>query len=301
MDAFDSTRAALRRCLVGGGRFTWVHEQGSPLAVTCWPYSQTMHAFALADMVSGPARFPGLAAGMTAYRDPRGGHRESIGPGHRYYDDNAWLGLAMLQRHAFSGGATARRRAADIDAFVRNGLDPDSGGILWVDGGDTLNACSTGAGALLHALLGGDIAPSLRFLEHLRDADGLVRDHVRADGSIEASVYSYNQGLLIAAAAASGHAALADEALEAGEAHFTADRLWSQPVAFNAVYCRAVLKHRRSAALDEYARRLAEEGHDDSGWATRAGRYDNTRVVDTAGALQIHALTRFPALVERSV
>jgi hypothetical protein len=77
--------------------------------------------------------------------------------------------------------------------------------------------------------------------------------------------------------------------------------LWSQPVAFNAVYCRAVLKHRRSAALDEYARRLAEEGHDDSGWATRAGRYDNTRVVDTAGALQIHALTRFPALVERSV
>lgn len=300
MDAFDNTRTALRRCLTGGGRFTWVHEPGSPLAVTCWPYSQVMHAFALADPVSGPARFPGLAAGMTAYRDPRGSYRESIGRGRRYYDDNAWLGLAMLQRHAFSGGSTARRRAADIDVFVQGGLDPESGGILWVEGGDTRNACSTGAGALLHALLGGEVAASLAFLEHLRDADGLVRDHVRADGSIEPTVYSYNQGLLVAAAAAAGRDDLADDAAEAGAAHFTADRLWSQPVAFNAVYARAVLRRVPSAVL-EYGRRLADEGHDEHGWATRAGRYDDTRVLDTAGALQIHALTSFPALVDRSV
>lgn len=301
MDAFGSTRAALGHCLVGGGRFTWVHEPGSPLAVTCWPFSQVMHAFALADAVSGPARFPGLAAGLAAYRDPRGGHRESIGRGRRYYDDNAWLGLAMLQRHAISTGARARHRATEIDRHVQAGLDPATGGILWVEGGDTYNACSTGAGALLHARLGGDVTASLRFLSDLRNADGLVRDHVRSDGSIAPAVYSYNQGLLVAAARAAGHARLHGEALDAAEAHFTADRLWSQPVVFNAVYVRALVGSGPLAAVREYAQRLADHGHDEHGWATGAGRYDQTRVVDTAGALQIHGLLRFTALAERAV
>lgn len=296
----EATRTTLKRCLVGKGRFTVVREPGSALSVTLWPYSQVLHGYAISDQVSGPARFPGLARGLQAYRDPHGCYRESIGRGKRYYDDNAWVGLAFLQRHLISAGGFSRRRAQDIDAFVQSGLD-DSGAIRWVEGGTTLNACSTGAGALLHAGLGGDIEASLRFLRELRDSDGLVRDHVRDDGSIEPSVWSYNQGLLIAAALQADDKALAHEASEAGRSHFTADRLWEQPVAFNAMYAKAQLRIGAGTEVVEYADRLHDQGRDDHGWFTNAGRYDDGHVLDAAAALQIFTLLEFPHLVSHTV
>jgi hypothetical protein len=301
LDRYESTRATLRRSLSGGGKFTLVHEPGSPLAVSCWPFSQVMHAYALSDPVSGPARFPGLARGLRGYRDPEGGFRESVGRGKRFYDDNAWLGLAFLQRNAFSGGTRSRMRAREISDFVQGGLDPDTGGIKWDEDGPTYNACSTGAGALLHARLGNPIDASLGFLADLRNQDGLVQDHVRADGSIEPSVYSYNQGLLILAALAGGRQALAQEAAEAGEAHFTSQRLWKQPLAFNAIYAKAQLRMGRAAAITTYADMLEESGRDEDGWFTKAGRYDDGKVLDTAAALQIFTLLRFPHLVEKVV
>jgi hypothetical protein len=298
---YEDTRATLRRALAGGGRVTWVHEPGSPVAVACWPFSQVLHAYALSDSVSGPTRFAGLARGLAAYRDPKGGYRDGIGRGTRYYDDNAWLGLAFLQRYAFSRGPASHRRARDIDEFVQSGRDKESGAIAWVEGGSTLNACSTGAGALLHAELGGDVAASLAFLGSLRNSDGLVQDHVREDGSIEPSVYSYNQGLLIAASYSAGDAVLAREASEAGCAYYTAERMWEQPVCFNAVYAKAQLKLGRSEQIREYADMLADNGRDPDGWFTEAGRYDDGAVIDTAGALQIFTLLQFPHLVDRTV
>jgi hypothetical protein len=301
VDPYESIRATLRRSLVGGGRFTWVREPGSALAVACWPFSQVMHAYALSDPVSGPARFPGLTRGLNGYRDPKGGYRESIGRGKRYFDDNAWVGLAFLQRHAFSGGQHSRHRAVSLDEVVQGGLDPTTGGILWVEDGDTFNACSTGAGALLHTELGGNIDASLDFLSSLRNADGLVRDHMRADGSIEASIYSYNQGLLMAAALRAGDRRLAEQACEAGDAYFTVDRLWEQAVCFNAIYAKARLRIGDSAQIRDYADRLEVEGRDEHGWFTAAGRYDEGSVLDTAGALQIFTLLRFGHLIQRVV
>lgn len=296
----EQTRTLLRRALVGRGRFTVVREPGVGLSVSLWPYSQVLHAFAISDQVAGPARFPGLARGVQAYRSPRGAYWESIGRGQRYYDDNAWVGLAFLQRHLISGGSFSRQRAAELDDFVRSGLE-DSGGIRWVEGGETVNACSTGAGALLHASLGGDISASLDFLSGLRNADGLVRDHVMADGSIEPSIWSYNQGLLIAAATTAGHKDLARETAEAGRAHFTADQLWGQPVAFNAVYAKAQARLAPDPAIAEYAARLFESGRDEQGWFTLAGRYDEGKVLDAAAALQIFSILDFPQLVARVV
>lgn len=298
---YESTRETLRRSLVGKGRFTWVREPRSPLAVTLWPFSQVLHAYALSDPVSGPARFPGLARGLRGYRDPRGAYRESVGRGKRYFDDNAWIGLAFLQRFAFTGDPYWRQRAQEVDDFLRTGYDPDTGGILWVEGGDTVNACSTGAAALLHAELGYPIDAELEFLAHLRNPDGLVRDHVRPDGHIEPSVYSYNQGLFLAAALRAGRSDLAAEAAEAGAAFFTVDRLWEQAVCFNAVYAKACLRAGQDHVIDEYAQRLHEDGRDDNGWFTGAGRYDDGKVLDTAGALQIFTLLRFPHLVDRVV
>lgn len=300
-DPYESTRRTLRRSLVGGGRFTWVHEPGSAMAVSLWPYSQVLHAYALSDPVSGPARFPGLARGVRAYRDRKGGYRESLGRGKRYYDDNAWTALALMQHLAFAADPARRDRVVEIDDFVQTGLDPATGGIRWVEGGDTVNACSTGAGAVLHTLLGHPIDAQLQFLSALRNPDGLVQDHLRADGSIEPGIYSYNQGLLVAAAAHAGDLQLAAEAVEAGEAFFTVDRLWEQPVAFNAVYVKALLRAGHTEQVRAYAQRLAQDGRDDNGWYTQSGRYDEGKVLDTASALQILTLMRFPQLVSRAV
>ena len=296
----ETTLSTLRGSLVGRGRFTVVREPRSALSVALWPYSQVMHAYAISDQVCGPARFPGLARGVQAYRSPHGAYRESIGRGKRFFDDNAWVGLAFLQRHLISGGAASRSRARDVDAFVQTGRAAD-GGIRWVEGGDTINACSTGAGALLHTVLGGDIRSSLDFLAGLRNPEGLVRDHVRADGSVESSVYSYNQGLLIAAASWALRPGLAREASEAGEAHFTVQRLWEQPLAFNAIYAKAQLRIGVRRTVEEYAQRLLDEGRDERGWFTRAGRYDEGHVLDTAAAVQIFALLDFPHLAARVV
>ena len=233
------------------------------------------------------------------------GHQGSIcrqsGRGRRYFDDNAWLGLAFLQRHAFTAGRASRQRAGDIDHFVQTGRDPDTGGIRWVEEGETINACSTGAGALLHAALGGDVTDSLRFLSGLRNAEGLVQDHIRADGSTDPAIFSYNQGLLIAVAYQAGDAVLAREASEAGEAFFTPAALWRQPVSFNAIYIKAQLRIGRSTHIREYADMLDENGRDRDGWFTQAGRYDDGCLLDTAGALQIFTLLEFPHLVDRVV
>lgn len=297
--AYENARATLHRSVVGG-RVTWVREPRSPLAVTLWPFTQVLHAYALSDRVSGPARFGSLVRGLSGYRDPRGAYRESIGRGKRYYDDNAWVGLALLQRAEFDSGSSLRNRAAAIEEFLRNGFDPGTGGVRWVEAGDTINACSTGATALLRAGLGQSIGPELRFLAELRNADGLVRDHLRADGSVEPSVYSYNQGLLIAAAARAGDEVLAREACEAGATHFTPDRLWSQAVCFNAVYIKAQMRYGVTDHIVEYAQRLAADGRDDRGWYTQAGRYDNGSVLDTAGALQIFTLLAFGNLARHA-
>src|SRR5690606_13434322 len=116
------------------------------------------------------------------------------------------------------------------------------GGVLWIEGGSTLNACSTGAAGLVAARLAGGDDPLARgavdFLLRLRDSDGLVADHVRADGSVDPQVFTYNQGLLVGLLHELGRT---DEALEHARrttAAFDADRLWRHPAAFNAILVR---------------------------------------------------------------
>ena len=136
--------------------------------------------------------------------------------GKRYYDDNAWLGLVAAQQGLLSGQPRWWARAAEIARFVAAG-HLESGGVYWVEPGDTVNACSTGSGGLLFAALALEsplltepqreawaarAGSTLAFLAGplLRD-DGLVADHVRADGTVEPSVWAYNQGLLLQIAA----------------------------------------------------------------------------------------------------
>jgi hypothetical protein len=272
------------RCLTPGP-VALVHEPGTLRPVACWPLSQVLHAAAMVDRCA----FTRLRRGLAAYR---GGAAYRALPlrGSRYYDDNAWVGLALL-------AVGERAAAARTAAWIAGGQDPGSGGIRWVEGGAALHACSTGAAALLALELGRD-APrgldppaALDFLAGLRRADGVVADHRRADGSVDEAAFCTNQGLLVALAHACGAAGIADEAAAAGEAWFTVERLWQQPVSFAAIYARCLLGAGRAGPhLREYAERLWDQGRDPAGWFTAAGRYDAGRVLDGAGAVQLYAL-----------
>ncbi|MFN2534485.1 MAG: glycoside hydrolase family 76 protein [Pseudonocardiaceae bacterium] len=123
-----------------------------------------------------------------------------------YYDDIAWLGLA-LQRSATVAGLRWRGAEEAIMRHLRTGRGP-SGGMRWRVGDDFVNVPATGPAAIFYARRGNlGIATSLVewMLQHLIDPDtGLIFDGARVnpDGSvrtIERAIYSYCQGVLLGA------------------------------------------------------------------------------------------------------
>jgi predicted alpha-1,6-mannanase (GH76 family) len=214
--------------------------------------------------------------------------------GQRYYDDNGWVALAALQDHRITGSRQSLALAERLARFLGTGRRR-GGGFRWVEGGEALHACSTGAAALVLSMLGRDVEEDLWFLAGLRREDGVVADHLRADGSRDEAAFSYNQGLFIALAHQTGNRRLLAEAVQAGAAYYTADRLWRQPVAFNAIYARCLARADAPlGAVAEYADRLWSQGRDADGWFTRAGRYDQGRLLDTAGAAQLFVIVDEP-------
>ncbi len=123
-----------------------------------------------------------------------------------YYDDIAWLGLALQRSAALAG---VRRPGAEqaIMHRLRTGRGP-SGGMRWRVGDDFVNVPATGPAAIFYARRGNlGIAASLVdwITEHLIDPEtGLVFDGARVnpDGSVrtvERALYSYCQGVLLGA------------------------------------------------------------------------------------------------------
>jgi predicted alpha-1,6-mannanase (GH76 family) len=123
-----------------------------------------------------------------------------------YYDDIAWLGLA-LQRSATLAGIRKLGAEQAILRRLRFGRGP-SGGMRWRVGDDFVNVPATGPAAIFYARRGNlGIAASRVdwILEHLIDpSTGLVFDGARVnpDGSVrtvERALYSYCQGVLLGA------------------------------------------------------------------------------------------------------
>jgi predicted alpha-1,6-mannanase (GH76 family) len=123
-----------------------------------------------------------------------------------YYDDIAWLALA-LQRSATLAGLRKPGAEEAILRRLRSGRGP-SGGMRWRVDDDFVNVAATGPAAIFYARRGnlGIAASQVDWmLLHLIDPDtGLVLDGARVnpDGSVrrlERAVYSYCQGVLLGA------------------------------------------------------------------------------------------------------
>jgi hypothetical protein len=199
-----------------------------------WPFSRA--AAATLDLVElgvvpGERADRILADGLDCYLRASAEHpaydsavRPPLGPGgDRFYDDNAWIGLDLVRLHLVTGHPGALGRAHRVFRFLAAGWDSDPsrplpGGVTWVESsanGDR-NTVSTAPAAQLGYQLcdlgadaDADADPEVREWADrmlawvhvaMRDpADGLYWDHVGADGRIEPTKWSYNQGNVIGA------------------------------------------------------------------------------------------------------
>jgi hypothetical protein len=171
-------------------------------------------------------RYWDVSRGVSAYSSDVPGTR--LGRD-RYYDDNAWVGLGLVQLERMRPGSGHLDRAAELFRFAQAGWDgrpnvPYPGGVFWVEQGvgagsrnhdrnTVSNAPNAALGLHLEELMGPETASveSIRpedmyewvntALDASRDGDrratGLFWDKLRGNGTLDATFWSYNQGNMI--------------------------------------------------------------------------------------------------------
>ena len=216
----------------------------------------------------------------------------------RYFDDNAWLGLAFLRLSGALGDAGWRGRADGLAGFVVQGEDTE-GGVRWVEGSSSRNTCSTASAAWLVLGAGhrGGRAVAARWMDWLdatlRRPDGLYADRIE-NGGVDETAWTYNQGAALAATRLLGRpttplrAAILDR--------WAPDDLWREPPAFSAIAYRALTEEPDPgdavARWDPYLERLRADAREPNGWYTGGGvgRYDQRPTIDQAAVVQLFAL-----------
>lgn len=264
-------------------------------AAHLWPFSRALVATldlagigdALVDGIDVNAAIAERLEGLERYWDPerdppayssdlRGGR---FG-GDRYYDDNAWVGLALVELERMRPGSGQLDRADELFDFAvagwAGGARPHAGGVYWVEQGRGLgirnhdrNTVSTAPNAQLglhiaelrgsapRTDVGKPVRPSemydwvLAALDESAGSDepgtGLFWDKIRGDGTIDRAVWSYNQGSMVGTAvllARFGNRAAyirQAEAIASKSLRRYAGGYQRQPAAFNAIFFRNLL------------------------------------------------------------
>ena len=160
-------------------------------------------------------------------------------PNDRYYDDNAWIVIALAEAYEVTHQSGDLARAEATQKFVLSGEDNQlGGGIFWHEPDrKTKNTCVC-APAAVGALRLYGLTKKPAYLEdarrlyrwtcaHLQGEDGLFADSINLEGQVNQSRFTYNSGLMIRAASllykATGEAAYLSDAqriAHAAEAHW---------------------------------------------------------------------------------
>ncbi|HWX10314.1 MAG TPA: glycoside hydrolase family 76 protein [Gaiellaceae bacterium] len=190
-----------------------------------WPYSQALwatlelahipHAGAKA-LAALPTRIAGLGAygnralGGIVYNAVYGGQT------YVFYDDNAWISLALIDASDLTGDPKLLADARKVFRPIKAGWDSNPGdscpgGVYWIRSmrNHDRGAVSTANGALIgvllyrHAHVVYDLDWARRAYNWsqrcLGTPDGLVADHIDSAGTVDTRTWSYNQGAMIAA------------------------------------------------------------------------------------------------------
>jgi len=309
---------------VGRRRRPYLRARPGGPPASLWPYSQALHAAVLLGRIRGDRRTSDRWGGeLERYRC--GQVYSSVRKpalGWRFFDDNAWVGLAAAQAAAFERDVGMQHFVRRVLSWARAGEAP-GGGIRWREARAGLHACSTGAVGWLALRVNPPgttpSAPDLALAGRCRDflavtlrlPGGLVADNLNSSGQIEERPWSYNQGLLIAIEVLLARAGDPD-ALNRAREHadlscrwFSAsDRLWKEPPCFVAVLFRALLlldsaddDPRWPRFVDRYLDRAWTEARTASGdWSgSGIGAYRDEWTLDLAAMVQIASLRALPA------
>ena len=185
------------------------------------------------------------------------------GPGgSTYYDDNAWSALDLLNGYRLTGNSTDLTLAQDTFNFIVSGWDTSEtdgcpGGVFWEDvsgsqRNTTANAGGAEVGLELYQLTkdAADLSWATKMYQWvstcLASPSGLYYDHVNAGGSVNTTIWSYNQGTMVGAGVllyqitgTLSYLIAAETTAGAAVSYFgTGTTLQNQGPAFNAIYFR---------------------------------------------------------------
>lgn len=329
-----------------------LHRPGT--AAHLWPFSRALVATLdvagigenLLDVFDADGAIAESLEALEHYWDPSGDppaySSDVLGGrlgGDRYYDDNAWVGLALVQLERIRPGSGHLDRAEELFRFASGGWDrrdvPNSGGVFWVEQGrgagarnhdrnTVSNAPNAELGLHLAEMRGVPIGAQGRIgaqemyewvlatLDASRESDspatGLFWDKVRGDGTLDKTLWSYNQGsmvganVLLARCGGDAHAqylaraeAIARKALR----HYAGGGYERQPPAFNAILFRNLLLL-HAATDDAQLRTETIEGirsYTNYAWYQRRDRRDrfhlsnsDVTLLDQSAMVQLLAL-----------
>jgi hypothetical protein len=278
-------------------------------------------------------------ATLARYWEPPAYSSDPIGArfgGDRYYDDNAWVGLALIQLERMCPGTgPGLERAAELFAFAAAGWDtrtdvPSPGGVFWIQQGRGVgtrnhdrntvsNAPNAQLGLHLAELTGApadgpEQTEAERMIAWVRSAlsageagNGLLWDKIRGDGSIDEMLWSYNQGSMVGANLLLHRRGLDPSSEYLDRARTIASkalrhyqgRYLDHPPAFNAIFFRNLLQ--LYAAIGDDA--LGDEiiavaaGYADRLWSERRDLEDRFPFRDTTTLLDQSAAVQLFALL----
>jgi hypothetical protein len=226
--------------------------------------------------------------------------------GDRYYDDNAWIGLALVQLERLRPRSGWLGRAGQLYEFAASGWDAASGGVFWVEQGrgtgvrnhdrNTVSNAPNAELGLHLAELGqppqADVTPEdmydwvSRTLDSGRDANppgtGLFWDKVRGDGTVDRATWSYNQGSMIGASVLLARRHPAERATYLARAEAVARealRAYAgtyerQPASFNAIFFRNLLLLHAASKDDQLREEIigAMRAFADAAWSEARDR-----------------------------
>jgi hypothetical protein len=317
-----------------GGGFRELYPSDGAAYSTLWPLSQTVIAFQGAARLAGmPANTVSALALFARYWDagvtPSGYTAAADGGDRKFFDDNAWAGLALVQQYRLSGDAAALARAREVFDFDISGWDTDlshglPGGVWWsqqnpnprfAHRNTVSTASSAELGLQLYAISGRSEPKYLDWARrmydwvdtNLRGTNGLYGDHVDVSGVVDGGQLTYNQGTMLGASVLlyriTGSASYLARAREIADASIETfgPGGWTQPPAYNAIFFRNLLQLDREVADGRY--RAAMQTYADQVWDTSrnpdSGLFDFVygrnraaephRLLDQAAMLQIYA------------
>ncbi len=184
-----------------------------------WNYWWQAHL--LDCLLDAEVRAPAPIRRVTITRVVRGIRLRNLGRWtNAYYDDMAWLGLALDRADRLVGAGRPAAVATLVDQLLGAWSDDLGGGIPWRRGDEFKNAPANGPAAILLARTGfldRAVATADWIDRCLRDPrTGLIHDGARPDDRpghdpvrVETPIYTYNQGVVLGAdlelARRSGH------------------------------------------------------------------------------------------------